>query len=1098
MGACPSCGAELPPGARFCAFCGTRLADLPASSQERRTVTIVFVDLVGFTERSDHADPEDVRRTLVPFHRRVKEDLERSGGTLDKFIGDAVMGVFGAPVAHEDDPQRAVHAAMRILDSIADLRRDDPELAVRIAVNTGEAVVSFGVGPQVGEAVAGDVVNTASRMQSLAPRDSIVIGEATMRAVRDRYELEAMPAAPVKGKSEPLRVWRILSRREQVEAEPLPFVGRRREISALIERFEEVDRSGSSRVVTVVADAGFGKSRLVAELTSRLGERAGALTGRCPPYGEGVTFAPVEQTVRALVGIEPEHGPATAVGMLERFAERLETDQRERRWLVETLDAVLSLEVSSAGTAIGTSEIAQAWARVLEAAIADRPLLLVIEDLHHAAPALAEVLAGAAELLSARPMLLLATARSQAEVPERWAVLPGASALALSALSEAETRELLGAAIRDGALPESASAAVLERSAGNPLYAIELARMVAESGVTAADAATPASVQAVIAARLDTIPAGVRALAQGAAVLGEEVWPEALASLHGVPVERVRDGLEELERRGLLVRRASSFPGSQAYGFVHALIREVAYGRLPRAARARRHLAAATWLEDASGDRAEEWAESLAHHFASAAEIGLAANEAEIVERASGPAVRWLLASGDRAARVDPAAAFATFERALALAGPGTAGRGEALWRSANAGRRAGSLDAQEVLDRHEEALGIARALGDEGAAGESLVRIGTQLAVMGETGLASRSLAEAIEILERHPPGRALARAYAYRAEEGLFAGDTAGAIAFADRALGLLEDERDEVAVMALHLRGDARCSMGDLEGGLADLADALRRAEDAGRVGDVVTSRNYLAEWRWAVEGPAAGLAEWESALALAERRNQHSQATYAKGGTLAALLDVGEWDRVLERSAELLALPPRRLDPAVSVTAILTRARVLLARGRRSEVIEPDELVRAAERLQEIHALAPALVTAAEISLTDGDAERASARLIAFGSVTEGVASEARGLELSRAVRLCLAVGRPDVAERLVAGAEPGAPRDRLRLDAARAALAEARGEQDAAAAYLRVAERLRAFGEPFEEAMALLGHARLTGSEVSRERARALLERLGIR
>src|SRR6185436_14193197 len=176
---CRSCGAELPAGARFCSECGTPVEPTVAAQpeEERRIVSILFVDLVGFTERSDRADPEDVRRTLIPFHARVKEDLERFGGTLDKFIGDAVMGVFGVPVAHEDDPLRAVRCALRILDSMEELRRDDPALAVRVAVNTGEAVVTFGSGPQVGEAVAGDVVNTTSRMQSLAPRDAVVIGE---------------------------------------------------------------------------------------------------------------------------------------------------------------------------------------------------------------------------------------------------------------------------------------------------------------------------------------------------------------------------------------------------------------------------------------------------------------------------------------------------------------------------------------------------------------------------------------------------------------------------------------------------------------------------------------------------------------------------------------------------------------------------------------------------------------------------------------------------------------------------------------------------------------------------------------------------------
>src|SRR3954471_20306521 len=217
---CRSCGAELPAGAKFCSECGTPVEAAASAepAQERRVVSILFVDLVGFTERSDRADPEDVRRTLVPFHARVKEDLERFGGTLDKFIGDAVMGVFGAPVAHEDDPVRAVRSALRILRSIEELRRDDPEIAVRAAVNTGEAVVTFGTGPQVGEAVAGDVVNTASRMQGVAPRGSLVVGESTMRAIGEAFDVELLPPAVVKGKAEPLNVWRVVGEREHVES----------------------------------------------------------------------------------------------------------------------------------------------------------------------------------------------------------------------------------------------------------------------------------------------------------------------------------------------------------------------------------------------------------------------------------------------------------------------------------------------------------------------------------------------------------------------------------------------------------------------------------------------------------------------------------------------------------------------------------------------------------------------------------------------------------------------------------------------------------------------------------------------------------------
>jgi class 3 adenylate cyclase/tetratricopeptide (TPR) repeat protein len=1097
MAQCSECGADLPAGARFCSFCGTPVEARPAIAEERRVVTILFVDLVGFTERSDRADPEDVRRTLVPFHRRVKEDLEAFGGTLDKFIGDAVMGVFGAPVAHEDDPVRAVHAALRILDSLDDLRRLDPDIAVRIAVNTGEAIVSFGAGPQVGEAVAGDVVNTASRMQSLAPRDSVVIGEDSLRAVRDRFEVEALPPATVKGKSEPLQVWRVLAERADVDVDRTPFVGRRRELATLVERFDEVAASASSHAVTVVADAGVGKSRLAAELAMRLADRARWVTGICLPYGEGVTFAPVEQTVRALTGIEPSNDAATAVARLEAHAARIEADPQDRSWLIRTLQSVLALEPAPERAPIAGDEIAQAWARLLAAVAAEQPLLLAIEDLHDAAPAFVAVLAATAELLEASPVLIVATTRPQAALPEPWTALSRASTLRVGALDESEARALLGSVLLGDAVSESERAAVLERSAGNPLYAIEFARMLAEGGAATAGAETPASVQAVISARLDAVPSEIRSLALDASVLGDEVWPRALESLDGGDRHEVRDGLEDLVHRGLLEPRKSSLPGLEAYRFAHGLIREVAYGRLPRAARARRHLAAARWLEAESGERSEEWAESLARHFASAAELAAASNEPDVVEEATGPALRWLVMAGDRAARVDPATALATFERALALAPPESREREEVLGRTGLAGRRSGLLDAHEVLARYEEALAIARKRDDDVAVGDALTRIGTQLAVTGEVERARAALAEAIATLEQLPPGRALAKAYAYRAEEELFAGDTADAMAFADRALTLLEGRLDEVAVMALHIRGDARCSMGDLDAGLEDLEDALRRAEEAGHVTDIVSSRNYLAEWRWATQGPAAGLAEWEQALDLAERRNVHSQGVYTKAAALWPLLEAGEWDRVLAWSDDLLAVPPGRLDPAVSVIAKVTRAHVLLARGGRSEVTDPDELVLVAERTQELAAHAPALVAAAAIALADGELEGAATRLEAFESVTEDVAPEYRAVELVRAVRLCLEAGRPDVAERLVSRGDPKVLRDRLRLETARAMVAEARGEREAAEAYAGVAERLRTYGDPFEEAMALLGHARLTGDEGSQTRARALLGPLGV-
>src|SRR5205814_7749606 len=364
-----------------------------------------------------------------------------------------------------------------------------------------------------------------------------------------------------------------------------------------------------------------------------------------------------------------------------------------------------------------------------------------IESLHQASPPFLEALAAMALLVEDRPVMVLATTRPGLDLPGSWTQLASRSTLLLGPLTDAQMRSLLGSVLLD-AVSDASRGRVLERSAGNPLFAIEFARMIAESGADERD--TPVSLNAVISARLDAIRPEIRSLALDSAVLGDEVWPEALATMADAPIPEVRAATDELTRRGVLVRRHSSLPEFDAYRFSHALIREVAYGRLPRSVRARRHLAAALWLEEAVGDRADEWAESLSRNYATAFELANASDEPETMERASGPAVHWLIAAGERASPADPSTAFAAFDRGMAIAPEGSPERAEALWRSASAGRRAGSLDAQEVLARHRAAFEIARAHRDDVATGEALTRIGNQLGAMGEGDRARIALAGA------------------------------------------------------------------------------------------------------------------------------------------------------------------------------------------------------------------------------------------------------------------------------------------------------------------------------------------------------------------
>ena len=337
---CPHCGEENPERARFCLACGQSLVSDAPVGEERKVVSVLFVDLVGFTNRSDRADPEDVRATLRPYHERVKADIERFGGTVEKFIGDAVMAVFGAPVAHEDDAERAVRSGLRILETIEELRDEGLELAVRAAVTTGEAVVALGARPERGEGiVTGDVVNTAARLQSAAPVGSVLVDETTMRSAETAITFEPLDPVEAKGKADPIPVWRAIHARSRVgqpeAATHSPFVGREHERTLLLETFLRVERESSVQLVTVVGEPGIGKSRLVTELRTVLDDRPDFVTwrhGRCLPYGEGITFWALGEIVKAEAGILESDDQVVASSKLDETVAGLFADESERAW----------------------------------------------------------------------------------------------------------------------------------------------------------------------------------------------------------------------------------------------------------------------------------------------------------------------------------------------------------------------------------------------------------------------------------------------------------------------------------------------------------------------------------------------------------------------------------------------------------------------------------------------------------------------------------------------------------------------------------------------------------------------------------------------
>jgi class 3 adenylate cyclase/tetratricopeptide (TPR) repeat protein len=821
VASCPACGEENPERAKFCLECGAAL-DLAAPSaalEERKVVTVLFCDLVGFTAASESADPEDVRSRIRPYHARLRQEIERFGGTVEKFIGDAVMAVFGAPVAHEDDAERGVRAGLRVLEAIEELNADDPALSlqVRVGINTGEAVVALGARPEEGEGiVTGDVVNTAARLQGAAPVGGLVVSEQTFRATERIFDWERLEAVQVKGKAEPLALWRPLRPRarfglEVIRSSATPLVGRELERSLLIGTFERAAQQTTCQLVTIVGEPGVGKSRLCTELLGYLEERPGLVRwrqGRCLPYGEGIVFWALGEIVKAECGILESDTPAQAAAKLERAVAEGDPD---RAWLLARLAPLVGAPAEPAAQ----DESFAAWRRFCEGIAAERTTVLVFEDLHWADPALLAFLEHLADWAEGVPLLVLCTAR-----PELYERHPnfGANArngqrINLAPLSNAETAQLVSALLERAVLPAETQAQLLERAGGNPLYAEEFVRLLADHGPLGGGVEVPESVQALIAARLDTLPVERKSLLQDASVLGKVFWTGAVAWMGGRDPAVVEQALHELARKELVrPARSSSMEGEHEYGFWHVLVRDVCYGQIPRPARAARHQAAASWLEDKAGERVEDLADVLAHHYQTALELNQAAGIGEQAEHLKAQAVRYLALAGERALALDVDQAERQLALALELAPAADPTRASLLERWAQAAQQQGRL--QEARRAFEQALDLYRAQDKPVAAGRILTRLGLVVHRLGDP-RSEEMLAEAVQLLEAQPAGPDLVSAHAYMAGRRVFEGQYPRAIASAERARALAGELGLPEPAFALHWRGLAVASSGKRAG-------------------------------------------------------------------------------------------------------------------------------------------------------------------------------------------------------------------------------------------------------------------------------------------
>jgi class 3 adenylate cyclase/tetratricopeptide (TPR) repeat protein len=616
MRSCPVCSQENQETARFCSACGAALRSEPPR-EERKVVSVLFADLVGFTSRAEQLDPEDVRAVLAPYWERLRGELEKRGGTVEKFIGDAVMALFGAPVAHDDDPLRAVGAAL----AIRDWAREEDDLQVRIAVNTGEALVLLGARPAEGEGMAaGDVVNTSARLQAAAPVNGVLVGETTYRATRDVVDYAEHEPVVGKGKSEPIPVWEAVQLRSRlgmdVERATLPLVGRTRELGVIVDAFERARSEREPQLVTLVGVPGIGKSRLVAAFFSHL-EGSPDLVwwrqGRALPYGDGVSFWAVAEMVKAQAGIQENDSREAGEDKLRASVEQL-VDEDERDWVLEHLRPLMGGEHRS-----GSGESAPAWRRYFEGMAEQRPLVIVFEDMHWAHDGLLDFIDHLVDWATGVPILVLATARP--ELLDRRQAWGGGklnvSTVALTPLSDEEAAQIIHGVLDQAALPSETQQDLLERAGGNPLYAEQFARLYMERG-SARDLPLPESVQGLIAARLDGLSAEEKRIVQDASVYGKVFWAGA--------IDAHDDALHSLDRKGILRRERRSAVGGEAqYAFRHVLVRDVAYGQIPRAARGDKHVRAADWIE--SLGRADDHAELVAHHLAAALELGVDVSE---------------------------------------------------------------------------------------------------------------------------------------------------------------------------------------------------------------------------------------------------------------------------------------------------------------------------------------------------------------------------------------------------------------------------------------------------------------------------------------
>ena len=832
MGLCAKCGHENPEGARFCNACAAPLA-AELSAGVRKTVTIIFCDLVGSPSLGDRADPEVLRELMRSYHAELRAILERHGGTVEKFVGDAAMAVFGIPYVHEDDALRAVRAAAEIREAVGRLGLD-----VRIGLNTGEVVAGGGE-----TLVTGDAVNVAARLEQVATAGEILIGEGTHALLRTAVRDEPVEPLALKGKAEPVPAHRLLEVLPDVPAftrpvEP-PFVGRQNELMTMEQTLGRAIGERSLQLVTIVGPPGIGKSRLARELIQH--SKARVLVGRCLSYGEGITYWPLSEIVAQVGDVRSALGG-------DRDAELAESR--------------IGAAVGTGDAAASSEEIAWGFRKLFQAIAHEQPLIIVLDDIHWAEPTLLDLIEYVSTFARAAPLLLLCMARPDLfELRPSWAgPKPNATVLTLGPLAEEET-ETLVVELRD--VPNETKGRIVEAAEGNPLFVEQLVAMQEERGD--GELEIPPTIHALLTARIDRLEPGERAVIECASIEGRLFHRGSVAELlPGRARAGVGGHLMTLVRKELIRPDRAAIPGDDGFRFGHILIRDAAYESIPKRLRSDLHERFANWLESKLGQ--DTPGEILAYHLEQAHRYAseLWRSDQHVARLAHRAADRLASAGRIAAVRGDAPAASTLLQRAVDLL-PSDDERRVALLLDLTAALRAAGdlLRAEEVVDT---ALGAARARGDRASELRAAIERESLLLLTNPEGTVARmsSLAdEATALFERLGDDLGLARAWELVSEVAWMRcrfGESAVAIR---RALEYLDriGDRSRQAHLTGRLGGAWLAGPMPVEEMLPRLEAALESA-----AGDPLTEANLL---RW-VALAQAYRGDFERGRDLARRR------------------------------------------------------------------------------------------------------------------------------------------------------------------------------------------------------------------------------------